>query len=104
MSEPLWTPSPERVASARLTEFREIVNKTHGLALEGYDDIVQPVLLLWGEDDVVTTLDNGHRLRAQLPNASLITFGDCGHFPMIEAASASANALQAFLSADETQP
>lgn len=65
-----------------------------------YSTIEQPVLLLWGEDDVVTTMSVGHRLHRQLPNADLITFADCGHFPMIEAYHPSTDALTTFLTSD----
>ena len=34
--QPLWTPSPQRVASSELTHFRELVNKRFGLDLRDY--------------------------------------------------------------------
>ncbi len=37
MSEPLWSPSPERMAGANMTRFIEQVNDTHGTRLQGYD-------------------------------------------------------------------
>ncbi|WP_299616274.1 acetoacetate--CoA ligase [Pelagibius sp.] len=37
MTEPLWQPSPERIAAAQLTAFIDQVNRDHGLALSGYD-------------------------------------------------------------------
>lgn len=64
---------------------------------QDYAEIEQPVLLLWGEDDAVTTVDVGHRLQQQLPNARLVIYGDCGHFPMIEAFSPSTQELVRFL-------
>ena len=36
MSEPLWEPSAERVAAARLTAFIEQVNRDFGLGVAGY--------------------------------------------------------------------
>jgi acetoacetyl-CoA synthetase len=36
---PLWEPSAERVARARLTAFMRHVGAAHGLALSGYDDL-----------------------------------------------------------------
>ncbi len=62
-----------------------------------YGEIVQPVLLLWGEEDIVTPLHYAHRLYEQLPHAELRTYPECGHFPMIEAANPSTDALVAFL-------
>ena len=37
MTQPLWTPSPERIARSNLTRFMAAVNRQHGLALDGYD-------------------------------------------------------------------
>lgn len=62
-----------------------------------YGEIEQPVLLMWGEQDVVTTPDIGHRLHAQLPNSTLHMFSQCGHFPMIEAYQPSTDLLEDFL-------
>jgi len=39
MSEPLWTPSKERVETANLTRFIAEVNRRHGLSLAGYGDL-----------------------------------------------------------------
>lgn len=43
-----------------------------------------PVLLLWGEEDKITTMDVAEKFKAHLPNAKLITKKGCGHAPMIE--------------------
>lgn len=32
---PLWTPSPERVAEAQITRFRDLANRRHGFAMSG---------------------------------------------------------------------
>ncbi|HEY8073020.1 MAG TPA: alpha/beta fold hydrolase [Labilithrix sp.] len=68
-----------------------------------YRKIDKPTLLLWGRDDVVTPLRYGERLVKDLPNATLVTYAQCGHFPMIEAQNASNRDLVAFLT-KETQP
>jgi pimeloyl-ACP methyl ester carboxylesterase len=65
-----------------------------------YGTLRQPVLLLWGREDKVTTLGFGERLRSQLPNAQLEIYPRCGHFPMIEAAAASTARLAQFLEAE----
>ncbi|GGE34941.1 acetoacetyl-CoA synthetase [Halopseudomonas oceani] len=36
MSEPLWRPSPERVAASRMDAFRRFINQRHDLALADY--------------------------------------------------------------------
>jgi len=43
----VWTPSPERIASATLTRYREWLNETRGLGLEGYADLWQ-----WSVDEL----------------------------------------------------
>ncbi|MCS6899242.1 MAG: alpha/beta fold hydrolase [Myxococcales bacterium] len=65
-----------------------------------YRTITQPTLLLWGREDEVTTLPFGERLARELPNCRLVVYPRCGHFPMIEAASASTAELAAFLAAE----
>ena len=62
-----------------------------------YRTIQQPVLLLWGREDVVTPLRYGERLLRTLPNATLRVYPRCGHFPMIEARAESSRDLFAFL-------
>lgn len=66
-----------------------------------YKTIDVPVLLLWGREDKVTTLQMGERLLQDLPNARLEVYPRCGHFPMIEAASASTRDLKDFLLVEE---
>ncbi len=39
MTEPLWVPTPERVAKAQLTGFMRHVNERHGLALASYAEL-----------------------------------------------------------------
>jgi pimeloyl-ACP methyl ester carboxylesterase len=43
-----------------------------------------PVLLLWGEDDQVTTMDVAETFHKRIPNSELVTIKGCGHAPMIE--------------------
>ncbi len=63
-----------------------------------YSEVDVPTLLLWGREDKVTALSAGERLSTQLPNADLVVFPRCGHFPMIEAVHASNRRLVKFLS------
>lgn len=65
---------------------------------ERYKTIDKPTLLLWGREDKVTTLPFGERLVNELPQAKLIVYPRCGHFPMIEAVRPSTRDLLAFLS------
>ena len=48
MNPPIvWTPSPERIASATITRYREWLNETRGLSLENYADLWQ-----WSVDEL----------------------------------------------------
>lgn len=64
---------------------------------KSYPKIGVPVLLLWGREDRVTPLEVGERLSKDLPNAKLVVYPACGHFPMIEAVRPSTRDLAAFL-------
>src|SRR6185437_2781719 len=62
----------------------------HYSAVEGrYRLMDKPTLLLWGREDQVTPLKFGERLSRELPNARMIVYPRCGHFPMLEAREAS---------------
>jgi pimeloyl-ACP methyl ester carboxylesterase len=43
-----------------------------------------PTLLLWGENDQVTTMDVAKTFHKHIPNSELVTIKNCGHAPMIE--------------------
>lgn len=77
------------LAAVRGQQFAEVEKR--------YRTIKKPVLLLWGREDVVTTLDFGERLSRELPSSRLVVYPKCGHFPMLEAASASTAELAKFL-------
>ena len=62
-----------------------------------YRTIDKPVLLLWGREDVVTTLAFGERLSRDLPHARLVVYPRCGHFPMLEAKNQSNAEVMKFL-------
>ncbi len=62
-----------------------------------YKTIQSEALLLWGREDEVTLLSYGERLQKDLPRAKLIVYPLCGHFPMLEQATASTADLDAYL-------
>jgi acetoacetyl-CoA synthetase len=41
MKKPLWTPSGDRIRNANMTRFIDFVNRKHGNALKGYDELYQ---------------------------------------------------------------
>lgn len=56
-----------------------------------------PTLLLWGEDDQVTTMDVADMFHRLIPNSTLVTIKKCGHAPMIEHPEWFAEQVQRFL-------
>ncbi len=46
MTQPLWTPSPDRIAATRMDAFRRFINQRHGLSLTDY-----PQLHAWSVED-----------------------------------------------------
>jgi pimeloyl-ACP methyl ester carboxylesterase len=81
------------LAAVRGQRFHEVEHK--------YRTIDKPALLLWGREDAVTPVRFGERLARDLPNAKMVTYARCGHFPMIEARAASNRDLVAFLTRGE---
>jgi pimeloyl-ACP methyl ester carboxylesterase len=69
-----------------------------------YGDVDKPVLLLWGREDRVTPLEVGERLVKDLPDAKLVVYPQCGHFPMIEARKPSTRDLIEFLAPERAAP
>jgi pimeloyl-ACP methyl ester carboxylesterase len=65
-----------------------------------YRRVKAPALLLWGAEDQTSPPAIGERLQAELPDARLVVFPRCGHFPMLEARAASNAAVLAFLRAE----
>ena len=39
MKEPLWTPSPEKIAAANMTRFIEMVNRKYNKSFNAYDQL-----------------------------------------------------------------
>lgn len=81
------------LAAVRGQRFHEVERR--------YRTIDKPTLLLWGREDIVTPVRYGERLVRDLPNAKLVTYARCGHFPMIEARASSTRDLVEFLTREE---
>lgn len=58
----------------RLLRYRE-----GDLSSEELKTIIHPTLLLWGKEDKVVSVQVGHRLENDLPNAKLIIYEKTGH-------------------------
>lgn len=46
--------------------------------------IDQPTLIIWGEDDKVIPMSDGHTLHNSILNSRFVVFRDCGHIPQEE--------------------
>ncbi len=56
-----------------------------------------PVLILWGEGDVILPLREGLRLAQEIPTARLATIPECGHAPQEECPAESLRIIREFL-------
>lgn len=59
--------------------------------------ILQPTLVLWGEQDGLIPVENAHRFHRDLPNDTLVILKYTGHVPMEERPSESLEAVETFL-------
>lgn len=62
-------------------------------------NVQHPTLLLWGEDDEVTTMDVAGIFSEQIPNSTLSSIAQCGHAPMIEHPKWFAEQVEGFIKA-----
>ncbi|MGB7070878.1 MAG: alpha/beta hydrolase [Pyrinomonadaceae bacterium] len=46
--------------------------------------IEQPTLIIWGEDDRVIPIEDGHSLHSSILHSRLVVLKDCGHVPQEE--------------------
>lgn len=60
-------------------------------------EIKVPTLLLWGEDDEVTTMNVAETFHRLIPHSELVTIKNCGHAPMIEHPEWFSDHVQKFL-------
>ncbi len=74
-----------------LSKKSNVLNLVHAARSAKKDNLLHylkqikvPTLLLWGEDDVVTSMDVAEIFHKEIPNSKLVTVSKCGHAPMIE--------------------
>lgn len=59
--------------------------------------IQQPTLILWGNQDLLTPVENATRFHQDLPNNTLVIINNTGHVPMEESPYLSLKAFESFL-------
>lgn len=73
------------------------------LAIEGLDltphllNIQAPTLVIFGAEDAVVRVSDGHLAAEKIPNSQLVLFEQCGHFPMYEKEADYLTAVRGFL-------
>lgn len=87
-----------------LKDRRNTLNLIHAARSAKKDNLLSvlntikvPTLLLWGEDDQVTTMDVAETFHKHIPNSKLVTIKNCGHAPMIEHPEWFAEQVKTFL-------
>ena len=87
-----------------LTNRSNVLNLIHAARSAKKDNLQKllpqikvPTLLLWGEDDLVTTMDVAKQFHKLIPNSELHTIKNCGHAPMIEHPQWFSNHVERFL-------
>ncbi|MBS7806024.1 alpha/beta hydrolase [Variovorax sp. PCZ-1] len=61
------------------------------------EEIACPVMLITGDEDIVTPLSSARELMARVPQARLEILSKCGHWPTLERTEASRRILRDFL-------
>lgn len=90
-----------------LTDRAYVLNLIHAARSAKKDylqDLLQqikvPTLLVWGEDDQVTTMEVAEAFHKGIPNSQLVSIKGCGHAPMIEHPEWFAEQVEKFLRAN----
>jgi pimeloyl-ACP methyl ester carboxylesterase len=60
-------------------------------------ELIQPALLMWGENDTETPVADAYKLMNELPDGELLVVPDAGHFVYLDDPSAVQHAMEAFL-------
>lgn len=61
------------------------------------DKIKAPTLLIWGENDTATPLEDAKKMERLIPDAGLVSFPGCGHYSFLDNPGQFAAVLRSFL-------
>ena len=85
-------------ASYALTKTaQQIVPPNFDEVTERYKSIKIPVLIIWGEKDIIIPSEVGRKLAANIPNSKLVVIPNCGHIPQEERPSQAIEAMESFM-------
>jgi pimeloyl-ACP methyl ester carboxylesterase len=76
---------------------RQLIPENFAEVVASYRQIALPVLIVWGENDPIIRVEDGHRLRSDIPGSRLVVFGQCGHNPHEEKPGETVAAITEFL-------
>lgn len=55
-----------------------------------------PTLIVWGQQDEIVPVDHAYRFKRDIANSELVILDPCGHVPMMELPTATADTIHAF--------
>lgn len=84
-----------RNASAIMKE--SMVKLIHEDVRECLPQIKVPVLLLWGENDTATPIEDGELMEKMIPDAGLVKVAGCSHYVFLEQPAYINNIIKTFL-------
>jgi pimeloyl-ACP methyl ester carboxylesterase len=68
------------------------------------DTLKMPVLILWGDQDVLTPLNIGEQMHDAMPQSVLQVVHGCGHLAPVVCSSRVSSAMVQFLQANPPEP
>lgn len=86
-----------RPGNRRATSLRFAWYRQQGGRNLPVENITQPTLVLWGDEDTLIPVEVGRAMHARLPNSFLKVFEGVGHLPMEESPSKTTAAVAEFL-------
>ena len=60
-------------------------------------EIKSPTLLIWGENDTATPLQDAKIMESKIPDAGLVSFAGCGHYSFLDNPGGFAAVVKSFL-------
>jgi pimeloyl-ACP methyl ester carboxylesterase len=76
---------------------KRFVDTKAGQLADRVAELMQPTLVMWGEQDRLIPISVGQRFHSELKNSQFITFSDLGHVPHEEDPQITAKAVEHFL-------
>lgn len=100
----LW----KKLGSGDYQKLQGVMRETFVKSVTEYLDHYMPaisneILLLWGEDDEATPLDQAHRMEKGLSNAALVTINGAGHYAFLDQPGQFNAIARAFFNTDKSQ-